>query len=156
MKKVSIFVLVTVLNCNIVFADIEKGKWNFVNDSNYCYIGSAPINTEIEKGKKRGSTYILVYRINKNPDAIVQVEAGYPYDQKKRIEVKIDKTSYEFFSEAVTPETAWTKKDNKVIFAMQKGIVLTVTGISKKGTKTIDTYTLKGFTAAYQMLTKDC
>ena len=70
MKKISIFVLVTVLNCNLVVADIDKGKWNFVNDPIYCYIGSAPINTEIEKGKKRGPTYILVYKINKNPTCL--------------------------------------------------------------------------------------
>ena len=36
------------------------------------------------------------------------------------------------------------------------GVTLLVTGISQRGTKTIDTYTLNGFTAAYNKLTKDC
>ena len=39
---------------------------------------------------------------------------------------------------------------------MKKGVDLSVTGISKRGTKTTDTYTLNGFTAAYNKLSKDC
>ena len=101
-------------------------------------------------------TYIIVYRINKNPDSIVQIEAGYPYDQKKSIEVKIDKALYEFFSEEVTPETAWTNNDKKVILAMKKGIKLIMKGYSSRGTLIKDTYTLNGFTSAYNKLIKDC
>ena len=115
-----------------------------------------PTNTKIEKGKKRDITYILVYRINKSPNAIVQIEAGYPYDQKKIVEVKIDKALYEFSSEEATPETAWTNKDKEVIYAMKKGITLTIKGYSSRGTMIVDTYTLNGFTAAYNKLTKDC
>ena len=43
-----------------------------------------------------------------------------------------------------------------MIYAMKKGIKLIVTGVSTRGTKTVDTYTLTGFTAAYNKLTKDC
>ena len=39
---------------------------------------------------------------------------------------------------------------------MKKGIDLKVTGISSRGTKTSDKYTLKGFTDAYNQLTNDC
>ena len=141
---------------HISAVELESGKWNFIVDDDYCYIGSTPINTEIEKGKKRGITYILIYRINKSPDPIVQIEAGFPYDQKKTIEVMIDKNLYEFFSEEVTPETAWTNNDKKVIFAMKKGIKLTVKGESSRGTKIKDIYTLKGFTLAYNQLFNDC
>ena len=141
---------------NILLADIEKGKWNYVKENDYCFIGSLPINSDIPEGKKRGKTYVLVYRINRNPDAIVQIEAGYPYDQNKIVEVKIDKTLYKFSSEEETPETAWTDKDKEVIYAMKKGIELTIIGISSRGTKTIDTYTLNGFTAAYNKLINDC
>ena len=141
---------------NILLADIEKGKWNYVKENDYCFIGSLPISSDIPVGKKRGKTYVLVYRINRNPDAIVQIEAGYPYDQNKIVEVKIDKSLYKFSSEEDTPETAWTDKDKEVIYAMKKGIKLTVFGISSRGTQTIDTYTLNGFTDAYNKLTKDC
>ena len=63
---------------NIFSANIEKGSWNFVKEDNYCYIGSLPINSDIPEGKKRGDVYILVYRINRNPEAIGQINSGYP------------------------------------------------------------------------------
>ena len=59
----------------------------------------------------------------------------------------------QFYSEE---DTAWTNKDKEVIYAMKKGVQLTVSGISKRGTKTTDTYTLNGFTAAYNKFSKDC
>ncbi|HJO13825.1 MAG: hypothetical protein HVK41_02125 [Pelagibacteraceae bacterium] len=141
---------------NILLADIEKGKWNYVKENDYCFIVSLPTNSDMPEGKKRGKTYVLVYRMNKNPDAIVQIEAGYPYDQNKIVEVKIDNSLYKFSSEEETPETAWTNEDKKVIYAMKKGLKLTIFGISSRGTKTVDTYTLNGFTAAYNKLINDC
>ncbi len=150
------FFISFLFTANILLADIEKGKWNYVKENDYCFIGSLPISSDIPVGKKRGKTYVLVYRINRNPDAIVQIEAGYPYDQNKIVEVKIDKTLYKFSSEEETPETAWTDKDKEVIYAMKKGIELTIFGISSRGTKTIDTYTLNGFTSAYNKLINNC
>ena len=141
---------------NILLANIEKGKWNYVKENDYCFIGSLPISSDIPVEKKRGKTYVLIYRINNNPDAIVQIEAGYPYDQNKIVEVKIDKSLYKFSSEKDTPETAWTDKDKEVIYAMKKGIKLIILGVSARGTKIIDTYTLNGFTAAYNKLINDC
>ena len=151
-----LFLFVTFSTSFISADELKPGKWNFIIENEYCYIGSLPTNTEIAEGKKRDATYILVYRINKSPETIVQIEAGYPYDQKKNVEVNIDKVAYEFFSEEATPETAWTKKDNEVIFAMKKGITLIVKGYSSRGTLIVDTYTLNGFTKAYNKLTKDC
>ena len=138
---------------SMLLANIEKGEWNFVKKDNYCYIGSLPIKTDIPEGKKRGDVYILIYRINKNPEAVVQINFGYPYKVEEPVNVKIDKKNYEFYADG---DSAWTNKDNEVIYAMKKGIQLTVFGISLRETKTIDTYTLNGFTAAYNELINDC
>ena len=138
---------------NNLLADIEKGKWNFIKENNYCYIASFPIDSDIPEGKKRGDVYILVYRINNNPETIIQINSGYPYKDDEAVNVKIDKKNYEFFADE---DSAWTNNDNEVIYAMKKGIKLSVYGVSSRGTKTIDTYTLKGFTSAYNQLTKDC
>jgi len=148
-----LFFVFFLLPTNIFSANIEKGSWNFVKEDNYCYIGSLPISSDIPEGKIRGDVYILVYRINKNPDAIVQINSGYPYKNEEPVNIRIDKKNYEFYAEE---DSAWTNKDNDVIYAMKKGIELTVFGISSRGTKTIDRYTLNGFTAAYDQLTKDC
>ena len=132
---------------------IEVGKWSFFIDDSYCYIVSAPTKEE-GSYTRRGDVYVLVYRINKSPDQVVQITSGYNYDEKKSVNVLIDKTSFEFFSKE---DSAWTKnKDKEVIYAMQKGIKMVITGYSSRGTLTTDTYTLKGFTAALNKLSKDC
>ena len=147
------FLLIFFLTTTNVLADLAIGKWNFVKDKDYCYIGSLPTFLDIPEGKKRGESYILVYRINKNPEAIVQINSGYPYKEKEPVNVKIDNKIYEFYSE---DDSAWTNNDKEIIYAMKKGITLNVTGISKRGTKTTDKYTLNGFTAAYTKLSKNC
>ena len=152
-KNLLFFLFLPLCISTLVFADIEKGKWNFIKDSDYCYIGSAPTVLDLPEGKQRGDVYILVYKINKNPETIVQISAGYPYKDEEPVKVIIDNNNYKFYSEE---DTAWTNKDKEVIYAMKKGATLTVTGISKRNTKTIDTYTLNGFTVAYNKLTKDC
>ena len=148
-----LFFVFFLLPTSIFSANIEKGSWNFVKEDNYCYIGSLPLSSEIPEGKKRGDIYILVYRINKNPDAIIQINSGYPYKNEEPVNIRIDKKNYEFYADE---DSAWTNNDNEVIYAMKKGIKLTVSGTSSRETKTIDTYTLKGFTMAYNKLTKDC
>ena len=135
------------------YANVEMGKWNFIKEVDYCFIGSAPVETDLPESKQRGITYILVYRINKSKDAIIQIAAGYPYKKDQNVDVTIDNVQFDFYSD---DDTAWSNDDNKVIFAMKKGIKLSVKGESSRGTKTTDIYTLKGFTAAYNQLFNDC
>ena len=68
----------------------------------------------------------------------------------------IDNGNYVFYTTKDLPSAAWTEEDNKVIFAMKKGLELIVTGESSRGTTTNDIYTLKGFTASYNKLINDC
>ena len=135
---------------------LEKGKWTFIKQDDWCYIGSLPIKTDLPESKKRGNNYILVYKIIGSEENIVQVEAGYNYNLDKKINVTIDNTSFEFYSTQDSSETAWTNDDNKVIYAMKKGLELLLSGESSRGTTTNDTYTLKGFTAAVNKLNSDC
>ena len=135
---------------------IEKGKWSFVKDEDWCYIISSPIKSDLPETKKRGDNYILIYKIIGSEENIIQIEAGYKYDLDKKINVKIDNANYDFYSTEESSETAWTNDDNKVIFAMKKGLELTLTGESTRGTLTNDVYTLKGFTNAVNQLNKDC
>tara|TARA_Y100001970_G_C14212767_1_gene847867 strand:+ start:956 stop:1423 length:468 start_codon:yes stop_codon:yes gene_type:complete len=155
MKKNIIFyvIFISLFLTNIAKAEIEKGKWNFIKEKEYCYIGSLPIKTDIPEGKSRGDVYILVYRINRSKESIVQINAGYPYKEGNPVIITVDKSQYEFYSKE---DSAWTENDNDVIYAMKKGNTFKVAGISSRGTKTIDEYTLTGFTAAYNKLTNDC
>ena len=135
---------------------LEKGLWTLTKDNDWCYIGSLPIKSDLSETKKRGENYILVYKIIGNDENIIQVEAGYQYNLEKDIVVKIDNTSFKFYSTEDSSETAWTDDDEKVIYAMKKGLELVLSGHSSRGTTTNDTYTLKGFTSAINKLNKDC
>ena len=110
-----LFFVFFVFPTSILLANIEKGKWSFVKEENYCYIGSLPIETDIPEGKKRGDVYILVYRINKNPEAVVQINFGYPYKVEEPVNVKIDKKNYEFYADG---DSAWTNNDNEVVLKL--------------------------------------
>ena len=145
--------IIIILFLTFQLGAVEVGKWNFVVDDNYCYISSAPTKEEGDY-TNRGDTYVLVYRINKSSDKIVQITAGYNYDEKKSIKVTIDQTSFDFFGKE---DSAWTKdKDKEVVFAMKKGNTMIIQGYSSRGTLTKDIYTLKGFTAAFNKLSSDC
>ena len=157
MKKVaSTFLAVCIVFIAKQSMSLEKGKWSFVKDNDWCYIGSSPIKSDLPDTKKRDESYILVYRIIGSEENIIQIEAGYKYNLDKKINVKIDNVNYDFYSTEDSSETAWTNDDKKVIYAMKKGLELTLTGESARGTITNDVYTLKGFTNAVNQLNQDC
>jgi len=157
MKKiVSTLLAVFVIFITKQSFSIEKGKWTFVKDEDWCYIGSSPIKSDLPETKKRGDNYILVYKIIGSEENIIQIEAGYKYNINKKINVKIDNANFDFYSTEDSSETAWINDDNKVIYAMKKGLELTLTGESARGTITNDVYSLKGFTNAINLLNKDC
>ena len=157
MQKIllTLSIIITYFFSNNLFA-LEKGSWALTKENDWCYIGSLPIKSDLPETKKRGENYILVYKIIGSDENIVQVEAGYQYNLEKDIVVKIDNTSFEFYSTEDSSETAWTDNDEKVIYAMKKGLELVLSGNSSRGTITNDTYTLKGFTAAINKLNDEC
>jgi len=154
----TLFALITILFSSVsnsLFA-LERGSWTLSKNDDWCYIGSLPIKSDLPDTKKRGENYILVYKIIGSDENIVQVEAGYQYNLDEDIVVTIDNTSFKFYSTEDSSETAWTNNDEKVVYAMKKGLVLVLSGQSSRGTITNDTYTLKGFTSAINKLNKDC
>ena len=157
MKKIaSTFLVICTLLISKQSLSLEKGKWSFVKEEDWCYIGSYPLDSDLPETKKRGENYILVYKIIGSEENIIQVEAGYKYNLDKKINIKIDNANYDFYSTEDSNETAWTNDDKKVIFAMKKGLELILTGESARGTTTNDVYTLKGFTKAVNQLNQDC
>ena len=135
---------------------LEKGKWSFVKDETWCYIGSLPLKSDLPDTKKRGENYILVYKLIGSDEKIIQIEAGYNYNLSADILVKIDQAEYGFYTTKDSSDTAWTNNDSEVIYAMKMGLELILNGESSRGTITNDTYTLKGFTAAFNKLNEDC
>ena len=75
---------------------------------------------------------------------------------KKAIAVTIDGKKYKLFTDG---DTAWNrvaKDDAHMVRAMRVGKILVIEGVSSRGTKTSDTYSLFGFTAAHNAINKAC
>tara|TARA_Y100001968_G_scaffold251881_1_gene237183 strand:- start:3724 stop:4266 length:543 start_codon:yes stop_codon:yes gene_type:complete len=125
-----------------------------------CYIGAEPI-TSRGKYKKRGQTFLLVTHRPKennkrNRFNVVSLRAGYTYKKASMVKMSIGESTFKLFT---TKEWAFAenaKLDERLITAMKRGSTLTVKGVSSRGTKTTDIYSLKGFTAAYKAINKAC
>ena len=125
-----------------------------------CYIVAEP-KTSRGKYKKRGQTFLLVtHRPKENSKRnrfnVVSLRAGYTYKKASAVEMLIGEATFKLFT---TKEWAFAenaKLDERLVAAMKRGSTLTVKGISSRGTKTTDTYSLKGFTAAYKAINKAC
>jgi invasion protein IalB len=137
------------------FTDREDGK-------PLCYIGSAPKKAEGDY-TSRGATYVLVsIRPAEASSGVVTVEAGYSYKADSKVNVDIDGTKYELYTRNRTNDSkgdAWAVGDDgdkALIAAMKTGKSMVIQGTSGRGTLTTDTYSLAGFTAAYNAIDQAC
>lgn len=121
-----------------------------------CSIWSQPTKSEGQYSK-RGAIYAYVThrpwdkRINE-----VSFSTGYEYKKDSTVQALIGGQKFTLFTDG---ETAWSrsaKEDKALVDAMKRGNTMVVTGISSRGTKTTDTYSLTGFTKAYQAIGKAC
>ena len=130
----------------------EHGKWSLKKVGNSgCSIFQIPLK---ESGKYTSRGTVLFYVFKEGNAEYVRIDGGYPYDPDKYVKVSIDNNNYQFFGEN---DSAWSMKDDRIIVdAMKAGKSMTVVGYSQRGTETTDTYTLIGFTNAYNSLQQDC
>lgn len=121
-----------------------------------CYMISRP-SRSLPKGVKRGSIYLMVtHRGGKNAAEEVSHVTGYSYKDKSSVEILIGSRK---FLMATDQDVAWVpngESDAKLIKAMRGGSKLTVKGLSSRGTKTTDSYSLQGFTASHKQIRKSC
>ena len=123
-----------------------------------CYITSEPIEKKGDYNKSnRGETRVFVtHGPGKAERDVVSIVAGYVFKKQSEVELNIDGKKQSFFT---LEDRAWSfgqDEDKKIIRNMKRGNKLTVTGVSSRGNKTIDVYSLSGFTKAKQMLDKIC
>ena len=123
-----------------------------------CYITSEPIEKKGDYNKSnRGETRVFVtHGPGKAERDVVSIVAGYVFKKQSEVELNIDGNRQSFFT---LEDRAWSfgqDEDKKIIRNMKRGNKLTVTGVSSRGNKTIDVYSLSGFTKAKQMLDKIC
>jgi hypothetical protein len=122
-----------------------------------CYMASEPKKQE-GNYTRRGNPAVLVTR-RPAPTVVdeVSVQPGYTFQNGSEVEVNVDGSrTFMLFTRG---EHAWTKTadaDEQLIGAMRSGSDMTVRGTSVKSTFSLDTYSLMGFTAAYDAMVEAC
>ena len=123
-----------------------------------CYITSEPIEKKGDYDKNnRGETRVFVtHGPGKAERDVVSIVAGYVFEKQSEVDLYVDGVKQLFFT---LQDRAWSfgpDEDKKIIRNMKRGNKLTVEGVSSRGNKTIDIYSLSGFTKAKKMLDKIC
>ena len=123
-----------------------------------CYITSEPIEKKGDYDKNnRGETRVFVtHGPGKAERDVVSIVAGYVFEKQSEVDLYVDGVKQLFFT---LQDRAWSfgpDEDKKIIRNMKRGNKLRVEGVSSRGNKTIDIYSLSGFTKAKQMLDKIC
>jgi len=127
-----------------------------------CWIVSKPTKTEARRGAarvqvNRGDIYLMVAaRPGQGVKNEVSTVIGYTFRPDSKVRLDIGAGTFEMFTDG---DKAWPENaaaDDRIVAAMKRGTDAVLTGVSSRGTTTIDTYSLLGFTAALEEAQKLC
>ncbi|MDJ0826212.1 MAG: hypothetical protein QNJ16_11980 [Rhodobacter sp.] len=139
-----------------------------------CWIVSGPKEVVNKKGDRivavdRGEIRLFVsYQPSLNVNGQVSFKSGYPFNEGAVVKLKISETVFDLIARGVDDpgtagldesQLAWSKSDDddaRIIAGMKRGSDAVLTGLSKRNTTTIDTFSLFGFTAAVEDAEKRC
>ena len=137
------------------FGDWEAFK-EFDGKKPICYMGAQP-KKSLGKYKIRGETYLLVtHRPVEKIFSVVSIKAGYNFLRDSELTVTIGKKTFSLFTDTGHAFAHDKKSDIALIKAMIRGSTMIIKGVSSRRTKTTDTYSLKGVSAAMKAINKAC
>ena len=167
-KVISVFTFVIVTNFGTPTAFAEPvemlvskswGAYRYDNDgSRICFVSSVPTKSKGKYDpKNRGDIRVFVsHGPGKAERNVVQVIAGYRYKPQSDVSLTIDGKSFKLFTIEDRAYAESEEDDRRIITLMKRGARMTVVGISSRGTKTTDTYSLSGFTKTKAVIDKTC
>ena len=120
-----------------------------------CYVIAEPTRKE-GNYTSRDDVYALVtHRPADDKVNVFTVIAGYTYQNESTVTLEVGD---EKFSLKTNENTAWAsdEDDPRIVEALKKGTGMVVRGVSSRGTETTDTYSLTGFTKAYNAIGEAC
>ncbi len=120
-----------------------------------CWIVTIPASSDATRnGQKvtpdRGDILLMVTnRPGGNVQGEISFKSGYPIKENTTVNLRVGSASFEMFIEGEWAWPANPEEDQKVIAAMQRGASAIATAVSERGTTTVDTFSLLGFSAAF-------
>lgn len=122
-----------------------------------CYMISIP-KMSMPKSLRHGNPFLTVsHKPARKIKNEVNFVVGYNFKRDYRVTMKVDKSqTFRLFTEG---DGAWgddVKTDNAMSQAMKRGSNLVMSGQSGRGNATSYRFSLSGFTAAHNAITKAC
>ncbi len=121
-----------------------------------CFITSLPVRQEGNFSRRDQPRAFVTRFGGTRPRQEVSIDPGYTYRKGSTVEVVVDGTRFELFTEGNRAWTASSEDDARLIAAMRRGNQMTVRGTSVRDTWSLDSYSLAGFSAAHNAMTEAC
>ena len=157
---VTSFVAPTVLAEPVEMLVSKKwGAYRYDNDgSRICFISSVPTKSEGKYDpKNRGDIRVFVsHGPGKADRDLVQVIAGYRYKPQSDVSLTIDGKKFKLYTHKDRAYAQSEEDDRRIITLMKRGSRMIIVGVSSRGTKTTDTYSLSGFTKTKTVIDRTC
>ena len=121
-----------------------------------CFVISQPVSTRPKNVKRDPVYFMITHWPREKLYNQISIITGYPYKPESVTRAKVGPDTFNFYTKG---DGAWIEHHSteiRMVRAMKKGRDMVVTGTSRRGTKTIDTYSLKGITAALKQLQDQC
>ena len=163
-KNFIIIIFVTTFISQVNAEEVKKmGKhkdWDtYVINSDtgkVCFAQSKPV-LQAPKKSQRDARLFITFRPGEKITNEISITAGYEFNTKNSITATSGKNKYKF--DIAQEGFAWmtdNKRENKMIKTMKKGSRIMVAGHTQNGSRTIDHYSLLGFTKAYNATKANC
>jgi hypothetical protein len=121
-----------------------------------CMIWSQPAKAEGDY-QRRGEIFVFVsHRPADDQRNRVSFETGYTYQPGSTATVTIGDRRFSLPTDGSTAWTSGPDVDRELVAHMRRGETMVVEAISSRGTRTVDTYSLLGFTAALRAIDEAC
>ncbi|CAF25525.1 hypothetical protein BQ00180 [Bartonella quintana str. Toulouse] len=131
------------------------GAYSYKSQKNtICYVLSVPLEA-LPTTVNHGDNFFLVTKRSHSPLSFEpQFMAGYPFKEGSRVTVTIGNKDFDFFTKDSSAWLASSALEKQLVSAMRAGANMTVNALSKRGTQTTYTFSLKGVSAALNVAQK--
>jgi hypothetical protein len=121
-----------------------------------CMAVSKPKNAE-GNYSRRGDVFAIVTHLpGQNKWNEFSIVAGYNYQPNSNPDVTIGDMKFQLFTSGSRAWSFSPSEDEKIVKFLKNSMKMKVVGTSSRGTITSDTYSLVGFSKAYQKISEAC
>ena len=135
----------------------DWGAYTYKNGKGrVCYIVSQPKDSSPKNVNRDPVHFMVSNRPAEKISGQVHVYIGYPFKKESTVKLSIDGNNFTLYTSG---DGAWSDSsdsDRKIVQAMRAGSKMVVEGVSHRGTKTIDRFSLSGVTAALSKIGNSC